>query len=195
MNAYLKDVLDQPKSIRNAFANFTCAENLKMMKEISDLKYDKILFTGMGSSHYACYCASIHLNQQGFTSIVTSTSQLLHYEMELINKNTLLFLVSQSGESAEIVNLLGKMPEACAMVAITNNPQSTLAKIADYTFILNLEDEESVTTRTYVSSLVLIDLIAKSITRQLDERTKKALLPLWITWKNVQQIIELSPIG
>ncbi len=171
MNNYLKDVLDQPHTLRQAFKTYVGLESIQKMKDLSKLKFDKIIFTGMGSSHSACYGASIILNQNGFVSLVKSASQLLHYEMNLINERTLLVMVSQSGESGEIVSLISKLSPKCPVVAITNNPQSTLGKRGNYTFLLQVADEESVSTRTYLSSLILLDLIAKSLVKQLDDVT------------------------
>jgi glucosamine--fructose-6-phosphate aminotransferase (isomerizing) len=169
MNNYLKDVLDQPHSLRKAFKSYVGSESIQKMEELIKLKFDKIIFTGMGSSHYSCYCASIHLNQHGFVSMVKSASQLLHYEINLVNERTLLVMVSQSGESGEIVSLINKLPKNCPVVAITNNPQSTLGRRGNFTFLLEVADEESVSTRTYLASLILLDLIAKSLTKQLDD--------------------------
>jgi glutamine---fructose-6-phosphate transaminase (isomerizing) len=170
MNNYLKDVLDQPASLRKAFESFIRADNLERIKEIRLNKYDRIVFTGMGSSHYCCLGAAIHLSQNGIFSLTESTSQILHYEKELINKRTLLFMVSQSGESGEIVKLAHNICDQCVLVAITNNPTSSLARRGKYVFDLNVADEETVSTRTYLASLILVDLIAKALTGQLDSR-------------------------
>lgn len=172
MNAYLNDILDQPESLKTSFKRFISGSNLQLIESIAGEGCEKIIFTGMGSSHYACYCASIHLNQNGYNSVVKSASQLLHYELGLLNERTLLFLVSQSGESAEIVNIIKKLPNGVRVAAVTNNSESTLARRADYTFLLDVAEEESVTTRTYLASLLMLDVIAKSMTGQFDEIEK-----------------------
>ncbi len=171
MNNYLKDILDQPRSLRQAFKTYIDPENLQKMKDLSKSKFDKIIFTGMGSSHYACYGASILLNQNGFFTMVKSTSQLLHYELNLINERTLLVMVSQSGESGEIVSLISKLSPQCPVVAITNNPESTLGRRGNHIFLLQVADEESVSTRTYLSSLIILNLVAQSLLKRLDEVT------------------------
>lgn len=169
MNNFLKDVLDQPDSMRKALESILTKENTNKMEEISKLSFDKVLFTGMGSSHFCNYGADIHLVQNGFASFVQSASQMLHYERNLINESSLLILVSQSGESGEIVRLIENIPENIKVVAITNNPNSTLGKRGNYTFLLGVEDEESVSTRTYLSSIILVNLIAKAITGKIKD--------------------------
>jgi len=169
MNNFLRDILDQPHSLGEAFQSYITADNLKKIKAIADEDFDEIVFAGMGSSHDACFGASIYLSQHGCKTRVYSAGQLLHYESTLINQRTLLVLVSQSGESGEIVKLISKIPPECKVVAITNNLQSTLGSRGDYPFLLKVAPEESVSTRTYVSSLILLNLLAKGIAGNLDE--------------------------
>ena len=169
MNAFLKDVLSQPDSIRGSLDTLISEGSIDKLKEIDGRKFKKILFTGMGSSNFCSYGASILLNQNGYTSMVMSASEVLYYEMNLINEKTLLVLVSQSGESGEVVKLIRKIPDSITVVAITNNANSTLGRRGNYTFILSVADEESVTTRTYLSSLMIVDLLAKALLGRLNE--------------------------
>lgn len=166
---YLSDILDQPESLRKALPVYLGPEYLERMVDLARLKFDRIIFSGMGSSNFCSLGASILLNSGGYSSEVKSAGHLLHYDMEQAGKGTLLFLISQSGESIEITNILDRLPEGSVVAAITNNPSSTLAKRADLTFNLNVAAEESVTTRTYLASLLLVDIIAKTISGQRDE--------------------------
>jgi glucosamine--fructose-6-phosphate aminotransferase (isomerizing) len=169
MNNFLRDILDQPTSLGKAFQSYITAENIKKMEALAASDFDNIIFAGMGSSHDACYGASIYLNQLGYQAAVFSAGQLLHYQLGLIHKRTLLVLVSQSGESGEIVHLISQIPTEYKVIAITNNPESTLGKRGNCTLILNVAPEESVSTRTYGSSLILLNLIAKAIAKKLDK--------------------------
>ncbi len=169
MNNYIKDIIDQAKSLESAFEGYINDESISLMRRLKTFDYDRIIFSGMGSSHAACYGASMYLNNNGYLSIVKSTGQLLHYERGLITDDTLLILVSQSGESAEIVNLLNKNTSNPTIVGVTNFPESTLAKNSDYNFFMNVEEEKAVSTRTYLASLILLDLIAKSLVDELDK--------------------------
>lgn len=82
-----------------------------------------------------------------------STGELLYYEKEILNKKTLLILISQSGESAEIVNLLEQLSEEVTIIAITNETESTLASKGELVLPLHVGEEEAVTTRTYMASI------------------------------------------
>jgi len=169
MNAFLKDVLTQPDSLRKSLATLISNGSIEIMKGIQGSNFEKIIFSGMGSSHFCSIGASTFLNQMGYISNVISTSQLLHYEMNSIMENTLLVLISQSGESGEILKLIEKIPENITVIAITNNANSSLGKRGNYSFILKVEDEVSVSTRTYLASLIISNLLAKALVGELTQ--------------------------
>lgn len=171
MNIFLEDVKNQPISLRNALKSYMSDASLEKMRILAGKKFSRIVFTGMGSSHYSCIGASIYLNQKGIVSIVKSASQLLHYENQLIDKDTLLYIVSQSGESGEVVNLLSRIPDNTSVVAVTNNPDSTLARRSDYVFEMNVAEEEAVSTRTYLASILINNIIAKVLAKELCDAT------------------------
>ncbi len=158
--SYLEDILNQPRDLRKALKGFQSEANLLKMAAVAGLGYKKILFSGMGSSNYCCHGAVIMLNRHGFSAEVLSAGELLHYEMGLASPETLLVLISQSGESAEIVKLVEGLPAGQTIAAVTNDPESTLGRRGNYTFTLGVPEEESVTTRTYLSSALLTGLLA-----------------------------------
>ena len=127
------------------------------------MPFEKLIFSGMGSSHFCAVGAGIFLKQHGIDNQVISTGELLYYEKEILNKKTLLILISQSGESAEIVNLLEQLSEEVTIIAITNETESTLASKGELVLPLNVGEEESVSTRTYMASICDSMLMASAI--------------------------------
>lgn len=154
MGTYLEDILSQPDQLERLFEAYSEEGFLReKMKRLSEHKWGNIIFTGMGSSHFCAVGAGLYLKEKGIDNQVVSTGELLYYEREIIKENTLLILISQSGESAETVKLLGKLPEQVFVVGITNEPDSTLAKNSALVCPLLVDREESVTTRTYLASV------------------------------------------
>lgn len=72
-------------------------------------------------------------------------------------------MISQSGESAEIVNLLEQLSEEVTIIAITNETESTLASKGELVLPLHVGEEEAVTTRTYMASICVSMLLASAI--------------------------------
>ncbi|HRY54166.1 MAG TPA: SIS domain-containing protein [Spirochaetia bacterium] len=168
MNGYLEDVLGQPASLRAAMA-FYAAEGYAG-KAPDRRGFDRVLFAGMGSSNYCSIGAAMHLNSRGVPARTVSAGQLLDYELPSIDAGTLVVLVSQSGESGEIVRLCEALPRETRVFGITNVPSSTLGRRADASFVLKVAAEEAVSTRTYLSSWTLAGLLARGIAGGSGER-------------------------
>lgn len=163
MGTYLQDILDQPRDLRIALESYFTAGNLRQLRDLAARGFRKVVFAGMGSSNFCNCSASIGLNNRGFLTTALSAGELLHYEAGLLQKDALLVLVSQSGESAEVVRLIGRLPADTTVAAVTNDPGSTLGRRGDYTFALNVPEEESVTTRTYLASILLVSLLSEAV--------------------------------
>lgn len=162
-NNYLKDILNQETDLRKAIAYYRSEETAAKLRTLTERKIKKVVFSGMGSSHFCAYGADIMLKRHGITSQVISTGELIYYESEFLDETTLLCLISQSGESAETVHLLEQLDGRVFAVGITNHPESTLARLGNLSFLLHVPDEASVTTRTYMSSLILVQVVAAAI--------------------------------
>lgn len=163
MNFYLQDVLTQPQELKQALAYYQSEEVTGRLDEIAGLKPERVIFSGMGSSHFCALAPSLYLKQHGIPSEVISAGELLHYESAVLDERTLLVLISQSGESAEIVHMIEKLPEEIKVIAITNQPGSTLDRRGNYSFRIHVSPEKSVTTRTYLGSAILAQLTAQAL--------------------------------
>lgn len=163
MNIFMQDVLNQGYHVKKALDYYFSSEFLDTLDKISRMNYSKVIFTGMGSSHYASIGASLFLNESKVNSTVISTGQFLYYGLNMVDDKTLLIIVSQSGESAEIINLLDKLEGKDNIICITNNPDSTLAKKAKYCLYLNVENEVTVSSRTYTATLMVTNLLARHL--------------------------------
>ncbi|MBS6644868.1 MAG: SIS domain-containing protein [Clostridiaceae bacterium] len=163
MNFYLRDVLTQPQEMKQAIKYYRTEEVRGVLEKIGELKPRKVIFSGMGSSHFCAIAPSVFLRNRGIASEVVSAGQLLYYENALWNEDILLVLISQSGESAEIVRIIEKLPEHITVAAITNQAGSTLERRGNYNLNIHVSPEKSVTTRTYLGSAVLTQLIAEAV--------------------------------
>lgn len=189
-NVFLTDVLRQARDLKKALTAYEKQKD--MLRKIGELSFREVIFTGMGSSHSCAYPAVCELNEGGIHAKTVSASQLLYYEMESIERNTLLVLISQSGESGEIVDLIHRLPPKKSIIGITNNPHSALGQRADLRLEMRVENELAVSTRTYLASLILCDLTACALLGQPLESSftawKAALNALENTLKEQEEI-------
>ena len=170
LNVYERDIFAQPEDMRRSLRFFREQDYYSKMLKIGPENYEKILFTGIGSSYSSCINIARELENKGFNVSLKVASDLVYYEMESITKDTLVVAVSQSGESGEIVSLIERLDPDVKMVSITNNPDSTLGKRGTYTFLMHVDDELAVSTRTYLSSLMLQYMLLGAFTGRCGEK-------------------------
>jgi len=91
------------------------------------------------------------------------------YRRRLDLRETLVIGVSQSGEGVDINMVLESAKKSGAStLAITNEAKSTMAGLADETFVIQAGRERSVAaTKTYTGQLLLFHLLAKSLSPSL----------------------------
>lgn len=129
-------------------------------------QYERIVLTGMGSSHFAALPGWRRLADAGHPAWWLDTGQLLDTP-GLLTPGTLLVATSQSGASAEVVALAeprGPAARAASLIAVTNDPASPLARRADGVIALRSGDEATVSTKSYLNSLAAHQRISSVIT-------------------------------
>jgi glucosamine--fructose-6-phosphate aminotransferase (isomerizing) len=149
---YLKDILDQPRAIRDTVVE------LEPLPGVS--AGHRIVLTGMGGSYQILHPLHLRLTAAGLDSISVETSELLYSMPALLDERNTVLAVSQSGASAEIVRLL----DACPVhIAVTNTPSSQLATRSYITVLTQAGDEGGVSCKTAVTSLVALYWIGEHL--------------------------------
>jgi glucosamine--fructose-6-phosphate aminotransferase (isomerizing) len=169
MSKFMMDMLEQPEAVRKLIST---SDVLSARAE--GLDFDKVLFTGMGASFHAAEVAASFLRSSGIDAVSSEMSEIIAYSStELIKKYTTIFLISQSGESAELIRFIeDNRALVRRMALITNNGRSSASRNFpdERIFLLNAGNERSMgATKTFVNSIVLMLIIAASKTaRQID---------------------------
>jgi len=117
----------------------------------------------MGGSYHALHPLHIRLIAHGFHAAAYETSELIHDYTGALAPRTLLIAVSQSGRSVETVRLLdlaaGRMP----IIGVTNTPESPLAARASHVVLTHAGPEYSVSTKTYVATLLALEWLGGAL--------------------------------
>lgn len=164
MSIFLEDVLEQPKAIRNLLS-----QRKDLEKKAAKLNHERVLFLGMGASYYASLYAAIYLRSFGIDAQCRELSEFIWYDNEkLLQKYDTVFLVSQSGETAELTRFIdifsGKL-ENCVLV--TNNPQSFNARIFgdSRVFPISAGTEKAMgSSKTFINTILTLLLISSKWT-------------------------------
>lgn len=114
----------------------------------------RIVLIGMGSSMYAASVAAARLRARGLVAVAELASSEL---LPAWGEGTLVVVISASGESAETVDALDRLPATVTTVALTNAAGSTVASRCAHTLDLAAGPEKGgVACRTYQHTLVLL---------------------------------------
>lgn len=178
MVPYVKDILSQSEGLRDALENFDPRALEVVRQVVTAGQCDRIILTGMGASYYGAYPAWLRLCGLDLPVVLWDTAELLHYALGQVTSRTLVWVISQSGESAEVHRLLerlaSKRPKL--LIGVTNNPSSTLGKAAEVVLPLHAGAEHTVSTRTYINTLA-VTLMAAAVLR--DEPVSACKEALW----------------
>ena len=132
----------------------------------------KLIFTGIGKSAHIANKLVGTFNSTGLSTCFLDATQALHGDLGLCNDGDLVFLLSNSGQSDEILRLLpGFRRLGLTTVAFTSNPASDLAKNSDLQLIYAVPREACplrlAPTASTTAALALGDALAMVL---LDER-------------------------
>jgi glucosamine--fructose-6-phosphate aminotransferase (isomerizing) len=156
MKKFLEEILEQPGAIENVLSFYKSSEGQKLLNRIANIKSDnkieQIIFTGMGSSYFTSHAASCLFNELKVYSFVINASELLHYNLSLFERETLLVCLSQSGESYEVQEIIKNLPASVHCVGIINEENSSLSLNADVALVCKAGKEEMTSTKTYVAT-------------------------------------------
>lgn len=97
----------------------------------------KVVLCGMGKSGHIARKIAATFSSLGTPSIFLHPAEALHGDLGMISSNDVVILLSNSGESQEILHILPSIKFIGAeTVAITSEKKSTLAKECDYVQII-----------------------------------------------------------
>jgi len=93
----------------------------------------RVVTMGLGKSGIICKKISATLASTGTPSFFLHPAEAIHGDLGMVVRGDVVLAVSNSGETEELVRLLPSIKRIGAeIVGITGNPQSTLARGADY---------------------------------------------------------------
>lgn len=160
--SYLRDLLAQPGALADTVAGLRSQPSLPPQVDA----YERIVLTGMGSSLHAQHPLQLRLLRGGRTAFLVETAELIHAQSSLLDERTLIVAVSQSGRSAETVQLLdlvANLAKRPFVIGVTNTPDSPLARRADVVVALHAGPEFSVSCKTYLATLAALEWLGAAL--------------------------------
>ncbi|MBT5200677.1 MAG: glutamine--fructose-6-phosphate transaminase (isomerizing) [Thaumarchaeota archaeon] len=183
----LKEIYEQNETILKAGEKAIDAIE-KAAENIKDAQ--NIYVTGSGTSYNSALIAKQILSKYVKIKAEPIMSSELQFSPETIEENSIFIAISQSGESADVLDAVRIAKKAnCRIIAIVNLLTSSLAREADIVIGMNCGPEIGVAaTKSFTSQLVILYKIvqkisnneitidfkefSKSISKTLDNPTK-----------------------
>lgn len=178
MTTLLDEITQQPTllaGVRKYYAS-PGAIGVQALRKLVKQWPPVVVFTGMGSSLAAAYPAQAYLSSMGIRALVWETAELLHYHLNFLSRDTLLVIISQSGETIEMKRLLEALPKTQPMLGVVNVEASTLARKSAMMLPMMSGRQERVSTKTYMCSVAVLMYFATAVAGENHRALTQALL-------------------
>jgi arabinose-5-phosphate isomerase len=172
--------MHKSKFTKSAKKNFDIeAKEIKSLSKLLDKNFDKVCNTlkkckgriitlGVGKSGHIAHKISATLSSTQSPSFFINAAEALHGDLGAIDSDDVILIISYSGQSEEILNVLPRLKEiGCTLISITGKRNSEIAEKSNLTLILNIEKEacplDLAPTASTTATLALGDAIALAI--------------------------------
>ena len=110
------------------------------MNEVVEMIYagtGRLVIMGIGKTGIIGHKISSSLASTGTSSIFINAAEAMHGDLGMVSKNDIVLLISNSGSSSEIVNVIAPLKKiGCSLIAMTGNLHSPLAQ--EVSLVLNV---------------------------------------------------------
>lgn len=157
----LKEIYEQPYSIKNTLRGRIREDRIKLSVDIDPKLINKIIITACGTSWHSALIGKYLIEKiSGIETQVDYASEF-RYRNPIIKDNDLLIAISQSGETADTLAAI-RIAKNCKTLGIVNVVGSTIAREVDFGIYLHAGPEIGVaSTKAFtcqVTALILFSL-------------------------------------
>jgi len=182
----LKEIYQQPDAIQKTIdrrlddEGYIQLENINITKEDLDA-INQVYIVACGTAYHAGLVGKHVLEKVMQVNVVADIGSEFRYNDNLIDENTLVVIVSQSGETADtLASLREAKAKGARILSITNVVGSSVARESEDIFYTWAGPEIAVaSTKAYTTQLVAFYMLAfyfGRLKRTLDDQTYKKLL-------------------
>jgi len=185
-----KEIYEQPLAMQQFF-DHEWEDLKKTSKLLKDERVTNVVIAARGTSDNAARYAQYLFGAANHLSVGLATPSLHSiYQQVPSYKNSLVIGISQSGKSPDIVSVIADAKkQGSPTIAITNEPDSDLARIADCLVDLHAGPELSVAaTKTYTTELAAIAALSTLAAKDPEREAILHSVP-----ELMQETLALSP--
>ncbi|MDW8797382.1 KpsF/GutQ family sugar-phosphate isomerase [Staphylococcus xylosus] len=160
-NSEINTINDVKNSINNSYE--------QCVTEILNCK-GRIIFLGVGKSGHICKKIAATFASTGTPSFFVHSTEAVHGDLGMICEEDIVFAISNSGETEEVLNVLPSINAIGAKIfAITKSKKSTLGRNASIVIEIPIKKEADkynlAPTNSSTATLVIGDAIALTVSQ------------------------------
>ncbi len=141
---YINTAIRVIKTEANAVMNLTnqiSPDFEELCESILNTK-GKLILMGIGKSGHIAQKISATLSSTGTSSFFIHPTEAAHGDLGMIDKNDSILILSNSGETKEIIEILPALKRSTSNIfTLTNNIKSTIAKVGKINLLINADEE------------------------------------------------------
>lgn len=169
----LKEIFEQPYLLQRIF-NRLSSDLLSILpdsKQFTSLleNCNALHIVACGSSFYAGMTAKYSLEQLGNKPVyIELASEFCYKPPSLLDNKDIYILISQSGETADLIQALQKIKQSGGKtIGIINTPSSFIAQNVDFLIPMNIDPEIAVAaTKSFTAPILILLLLALQMSKQ-----------------------------
>ncbi|MBI5122945.1 glutamine--fructose-6-phosphate transaminase (isomerizing) [Candidatus Roizmanbacteria bacterium] len=191
----LKEIYEQLKTIPK-----TVSINEKTITELANkIKSGyKVVLTGCGTASYCTLAAKYFFAKQGIDAQSIPAYEFMPFS-KFINEKTIVFAISQSGETADtLIAVREAKKRGAEIAAVVNARGSTLERLADIVLSVGAGPEIAVvSTKAFTSQLSILYLLTTAVTDRYEQGKNKIskladVLKDWLNPVLINQLIDTA---
>ena len=158
----IKEIVEQKDTVLNA-SNFKLEELKPLLKAIKDA--NRVYITGAGTAGFASGQIAYYLRNIANIDALDVRAYDFGTFLPILKKEDLVIAVSQSGETADTIEILEFAKDlGCKLGCIVNVEGSTIHRMCDYKYLSNAGPEICVaSTKVFTSQCTFGYLVSKSL--------------------------------
>lgn len=161
---FTKEIHEQPAALANALRGRVETDRV-ILPELDALDLERVSrvhIVACGTSYHAGLAAKLALEHWARVPVNVEIASEYRYASPIVDANTLMILVTQSGETADTLASFRLAKQSGAQtLALTNVVGSSITRGADAVIYLHVGPEIGVVaTKTYTAQVALLELVA-----------------------------------
>ncbi|MDI6712682.1 MAG: glutamine--fructose-6-phosphate transaminase (isomerizing) [Anaerosomatales bacterium] len=193
----LKEIHEQPKAIRETLRGRMDESGRIQMSELdmSDddlLGLDRVFIVACGTSYHAGLVAKQLIEQWARIPVEVDVSSEFRYRDPIVDRNTLVVAITQSGETADTLAGVREARERGARVfAVTNVVGSRVTRESDGVIYTHAGPEIGVAaTKTFTAQIAALSTLALKLAQARSTLPPERIAALWSELVTVPDIVE-----